>query len=94
MTLSETKLRFACAVTEYLAAVPPKPTAEQRLREVIADLEQIPEARTDKDTLRAFHLLQHYFADEDIRQKDLRYADAQRAGLQQAAQELSSSDQQ
>ena len=42
----------------------------------------------DPQLENVFHLLMHYVVDEDIRQKDPDYADAQTSGLKNAAEKL------
>ena len=43
---------------------------------------------SDKMLKSAYHLLHHYFADEDIRGRDLKYSASQRGALEKCAEDL------
>ena len=87
MTLKEVKLKLAAVIDEVLDGNV-SATASKTLEQFIANIKELSEYASNREIEEAYHLLQHYIIDEDIRSRDAEYANSQRMGLRRMADRL------
>ena len=88
--MDETARRFlATKIRKLIASEIPNDGFENAMlqTEISRDLSSLS-AERDPMLDRAFHLLMHFIADEDIRSKDARYATSQIEALEKLANQL------